>query len=214
MFLSKLVINESNPLGLRSLLNPYEAHRTIWRAFPERDDGGPKRVLFRIEQRKSPPHLVVLVQSHLEPDWQPLLGDGVLLSAKCIPADNKIRGWLESGRLLRFRLRTNPTKRLPLGKRGAKEDGKRIGVYGEDAQRKWLKAKGEAAGFRVLDCRVQDRGFVVSRKPGCEKSLRHLCVDFDGTLEVTEPDCFLAALESGIGSAKGFGFGLLSVARV
>ena len=90
MFLSKLVINESNPLGLRSLLNPYEAHRTIWRAFPERDDGGPKRVLFRIEQRKSPPHLVVLVQSHLEPDWQPLLGDGVLLGAKCIPVDNKI----------------------------------------------------------------------------------------------------------------------------
>ena len=35
---------------------------------------------------------------------------------------------------------------------------------------------------------------------------------FDGTLTVTDADKFAAAIENGIGKAKGFGFGLLSVA--
>lgn len=37
---------------------------------------------------------------------------------------------------------------------------------------------------------------------------------FDGVLQVTDADKFQSALENGIGSAKGFGFGLLSVARL
>ena len=80
-------------------------------------------------------------------------------------------------------------------------------------QRAWLDRKAERAGFRVLDCRVSDRGFQVSRKGDGAPPLRHLCVDFEGVLQVTDPDRFLAAMRSGIGSAKGFGFGLLSIAR-
>ena len=37
---------------------------------------------------------------------------------------------------------------------------------------------------------------------------------FDGVLEVNDPDIFIKSIESGIGSAKGFGFGLLSIAPV
>lgn len=36
---------------------------------------------------------------------------------------------------------------------------------------------------------------------------------FDGILQITEAEKFLAALENGIGPAKGYGFGLLSLAR-
>ena len=39
-----------------------------------------------------------------------------------------------------------------------------------------------------------------------------LAVQFDGVLQVTDPDKLVAAVETGIGSAKGFGFGLLSLA--
>jgi len=37
-------------------------------------------------------------------------------------------------------------------------------------------------------------------------------VRFDGTLEVTEPEIFLETVRQGIGSGKGLGFGLLSLA--
>ncbi len=36
---------------------------------------------------------------------------------------------------------------------------------------------------------------------------------FDGVLQVTESEKFVAAVENGIGKARGFGFGLLSLAR-
>jgi CRISPR system Cascade subunit CasE len=41
----------------------------------------------------------------------------------------------------------------------------------------------------------------------------HQAVTFDGLLRVTDPEALLAALAGGIGSGKGFGFGLLSLAR-
>jgi CRISPR system Cascade subunit CasE len=42
----------------------------------------------------------------------------------------------------------------------------------------------------------------------------HHAVLFEGTLTVTDPALFAEALASGFGAAKGFGFGLLSVARL
>jgi CRISPR system Cascade subunit CasE len=39
-------------------------------------------------------------------------------------------------------------------------------------------------------------------------------VEFDGVLKVTDSEAFGRALSSGIGPAKGFGFGLLSVAHL
>jgi CRISPR system Cascade subunit CasE len=42
---------------------------------------------------------------------------------------------------------------------------------------------------------------------------RFFAVRYDGLLEVTDPVKFLETLRAGIGSAKGFGFGLLSLAR-
>jgi CRISPR system Cascade subunit CasE len=44
--------------------------------------------------------------------------------------------------------------------------------------------------------------------------LSHHAVRFEGILCVTNPEQFVATVESGIGSAKSFGFGLLSLARV
>ena len=41
---------------------------------------------------------------------------------------------------------------------------------------------------------------------------RFFAMRFDGLLGVTDPVQFLEALRAGIGSAKGFGFGLLSLA--
>jgi CRISPR system Cascade subunit CasE len=49
---------------------------------------------------------------------------------------------------------------------------------------------------------------------GVIRKMTHLAVQFDGVLEVTDPAKFLETVRQGIGSAKGFGFGLLSLARV
>jgi len=210
MYLSRLMLNPRDPSALRAVSDSYALHQLVWSAFPGREDGGPGRVLFRAEEHSRGSAPTVLVQSDREPMWERIERSGLLTADR-----KRVCVTVTEGQRLRFRLRANPTVRRVF-ERGAdgkcESEGKRIGVYGEDAQGKWLEAKAEKAGFRVLDCRVADRGVLVSRKPGCEQPIRHLCVDFDGILEVTDPSCFLAALESGIGSAKAFGFGLLSVA--
>ena len=43
--------------------------------------------------------------------------------------------------------------------------------------------------------------------------MTHQAVRFEGVLQVVDPVAFQQTLRCGIGSAKGFGFGLLSLAR-
>jgi CRISPR-associated protein Cas6/Cse3/CasE subtype I-E len=44
------------------------------------------------------------------------------------------------------------------------------------------------------------------------RELAFIAVQFDGLLEVEDPERFMAAIHQGIGPGKGFGFGLLSLA--
>jgi CRISPR system Cascade subunit CasE len=43
--------------------------------------------------------------------------------------------------------------------------------------------------------------------------LTHFAVCFEGVIEVTEPDLMCRTVSAGIGPAKAFGFGLLSLAK-
>jgi len=213
MYLSRLTINTRSPVALRALSDPYAMHQLVWSAFPDREQGGTGRVLFRLEPLADGRPPVVLVQSQREPAWEPLEQAGCLTS-ECKPSSPMV----SRGQRLRFRLRANPTARRvfspPVPEGMPKPSGTRIGVYGEEAQRAWLDRKAGQSGFKVLDCRVADRGFQESHRRDGSAPLRHLCVDFEGILEVADPERFLSAVENGIGSGKAFGFGLLSLARV
>jgi len=213
MYLSRLSLNSRSPVALRALSDPYAMHELVWSAFPDRDQGGAGRVLFRLEPLAGGRPPIVLVQSDREPAWQ-TLEQAECLVAECKPFTPEVA----RGQRLRFRLRANPTVRRVFGEPspegGPKQSGVRVGVYGEENQRAWLARKAERSGFTVRECRVTDRGLQESRRRDGSAPLRHLCVDFDGVLEVVDPERFLSAVENGIGSAKGFGFGLLSLARV
>src|SRR5262249_1558663 len=115
------------------------------------------------------------------------------------------------GQRLLFRLRANPTRRA--GKSADERwRGKRVGLGREEDQLAWLARKGEEGGFRVGPeaGRVIPEGKVLARKGGQVLQFEAAC--FEGLLEVTGPARFLQALAAGIGSGKGLGFGLLSVA--
>jgi CRISPR system Cascade subunit CasE len=117
--------------------------------------------------------------------------------------------------------------------------GKRVGLLTEADRVRWLLRKGELGGFRVPgewasttdpqkrsaiwspDFRVDEwfpnfrvdaipEGRVGNDKPGADGGF--VAVRFEGVLEVTDPAAFAVTVASGVGSAKGYGFGLLSVA--
>jgi CRISPR system Cascade subunit CasE len=115
------------------------------------------------------------------------------------------------GQTFRFRLAANPTKRL----RGdGKNDGNRIGLEREEDQLKWLSRKSDLHGFRVLAARTAK----INQPDGCKvvngkkQHIRQFAVRFDGILQVTDAEAFSLACRQGIGSGKGMGFGLLSLA--
>jgi CRISPR system Cascade subunit CasE len=209
MHLSRLILNPRSRQVRSELSSPYQMHRTLMRAFPDASQGGPGRVLFRVDQMPRGNTPMLLVQSEKEPDWSWLRqngdytipGEGGEPPWQCKPFEPSVA----EGQHLAFRLRANPT---------VKRDGKRLGLLKEQEQAVWLERKARAGGFRVISCHIVPEGMVKDEKHTKQGThpLSFYAVRYEGVLEVTDPDRFRETLAAGIGPAKGYGFGLLSVA--
>jgi len=222
----------------RTLMHAFEGHLASGERSPRKKAG----VLFRADMEESHDEIILYVQSIVEPDWSFLsaLPDYLLgHSDSPNPACKDISGsyqQLREGQILSFRLRANPTKRIGQvvgNKPGLK--GKRVGLLQEEEQIAWLKRKGQkrdsgkSGGFELLmqpaasrdgaservPCvRVRQEGKQPGRKRtgGQRHKMTHLAVRFDGHLRITNADAFRETLLRGVGSAKAYGFGLLSIA--
>jgi CRISPR system Cascade subunit CasE len=239
LYLSRLLLNPRSRQVRSEVVHPYEMHRTLMRAFPEATDPAKAKardqygVLFRAEVDDV---VKVYVQSLVEPNWSFLDDLDDYLCADAEKPKNIMAAYqkLQDGQVLSFRLRANPTKRIAKDNDAMK--GKRVGLSREDDQIAWLirkgqeREKGVPGGFALLTKEVKDaRGEVrlvpcVNTYPAGEQTGRkrdamrelattHLAVVFEGLLRVTDANAFQETLIRGIGSAKAFGFGLLSVVR-
>jgi CRISPR system Cascade subunit CasE len=106
------------------------------------------------------------------------------------------------GRRYRFLLLANPT---------VCRKGKRLALLQQNEQTAWIERQGERHGFFVQSLVV--RGHDLLNRSSAEKSpisVQRVC--FEGFLEVRKTATFAQALVAGIGPAKAFGCGLLSVA--
>jgi len=241
MYLSRLILNPRSRTVWRDLGDCQELHRTVMSAFPDTGNGRGARarfsVLHRVDADPRTGRTVLYVQSRVEPDWS-RLAEGYLAAPEPgvqNPACKCIVPVLESlapGMVLRFRLRANPTRKIDTktGPDGRRRHGRRVELRDEREQLAWLKRKGEAAGFAlesvrtvpdVPDVLVTARtkvGFSTGRRrrPGSADGesarLTFASVVMEGHLRVTDADKFREALTNGIGSAKAYGFGLLSIA--
>jgi CRISPR system Cascade subunit CasE len=209
MYLSQLLLDLRSRDVLADLSDPYQLHRTVMSGFPTQAPVC-ERVLFRLEIQRREPPVSLLVQSQTAPDWAALERRGYLLRPAVVKTFTPS---FSTGQLFRFRLAANPTKRLH---GDGEKDGPRVGLMYEDDQLAWLQRKGELHGFQVLSAQtakiVQPDGWKCEN--GKKHRIRQLGVRFDGVLEVCRPDEFDRALAGGVGSGKGFGFGLLSLAPV
>jgi len=196
-------------------------------------------VLHRLDSDLNGGQMTLLIQSRLEPDFSRLPA-GYLLSssgagtpmADCKPLEERYQK-IATGMTLAFRLRANPTRKIDTksGPDGKRRNGKRVDLRNEEEWWAWLRRKGESHGFRPLTIhgsagnRKAPGAMPVPTVPNTRKTvdtgsahsehgrrLTFASVLFEGVLEVTDRDVFLAALEQGVGAGKAYGFGLLSVA--
>ncbi|PDW01458.1 type I-E CRISPR-associated protein Cas6/Cse3/CasE [Candidatus Viridilinea mediisalina] len=239
MYLSRLILDLRQPAVRRMVSDIYQLHRSVLAAFPAAPAGQSARayfgILYRSETIAQRPMLVrLLVQAQHEPDWSTLAAHhlGPDLDERGNPAVRRIDeeyARITNGTALFFRLRANPTRKLPerLPGREDRLAGKRVALLREEEQLAWLGRKGEQHGFRLVATQLEpdipavqaarqanERGRRPAREGGQTMALTFGTTIFSGQLEVSDAERFRACLSQGIGSGKAFGFGLLSIASM
>lgn len=238
MYLSQLTLNPWHRDVRRDLGDVQQLHRTLMRAFPQAPEtaSGPREhfgVLHRLEIQPRENTVGVLVQSLAKPDWGALEREYLAQPARCKSIDTSLNA-LRENQVLSFRLRANPTKRVrretdPIT--GKVWDGKRVALTmqrdpqtGEILEDKdadqlrleWLQRKADHGGFEIIPVRadgdVPDVRIVPEdRVFGSRRKKTFWPVLYDGHLRITDLEQFRETLARGIGPAKAYGFGLLSL---
>jgi len=221
VYLSLLRLDPGSSDVRRDLSDPYDLHRTIMRAFPsivdpEQEPRSFWGVLYRLEHDRRVAHPTLYVQSRVMPDWsfideRSLVHDSVPnpMTKSVTNAYNR----LTRGRVLRFRLRANATKKIDTktDEAGNRRNGRRVPLLKVEEQVEWLARKSAQHGFDLQHVNIASSGAgerLRSRKVGGTFQ----GVLYEGQLVVREPDEFRKAIADGIGPGKAFGFGLLSIA--
>lgn len=203
MYLTKLTLDLRSTQARRDLGDAYEMHRTLTRAFVPDAQSRPPRFLWRLETASDPSQSpTVLIQSQAGGDWSVLNRlSGYLLrpaEAKNVELSRLVR----SDRRFRFRLLANPT---------VSRKGKRLALLHQNEQTAWIERQGDRHGFSIQSLIVRPHDLLNSSREG----MAPICVQrvcFEGFLQVRQIAAFEQALVAGIGPAKAFGCGLLSVA--
>ncbi|WP_258175538.1 type I-E CRISPR-associated protein Cas6/Cse3/CasE [Bifidobacterium callitrichos] len=209
--------------------SPYRMHAAVEAAFPPNAvrQSGEGRILWRLDALEQghgmwlyvvspePPDLTHVIEQAGWPtrmeweskDYTPLLS--------CIAA----------GQQWQFRLRANPVRkaREDKGRRPKAEPSSIVGkVQGHVTVRQqtdWLIARAQSHGFELLPDDNGDPSVVVSQRHrerfGRDgKTVTLATAVFEGRLRVTDSDLFRRTLCQGIGRAKGFGCGLMTVTPI
>lgn len=202
MYLSKIVVPWAKAR------NPYDWHDCLWQLFPE-DREAKRDFLFRVEQAPVGQAAHILMQSEREP--MPIAQDARLADKRDYPL------LLREGQRLRFLLVANPVKTCKdqgehprLNKKGEPKNC-RLPLLKEEEQRAWLERKIQGAA-RLEALALRPHPPLYFRKKG-DAPGKIIAVTFEGVLAVEEPNTLRSLIARGIGPAKGFGCGLMSVAK-
>lgn len=184
LFLSRMVVSldVAWQSGLRTC---YDWHKFIWEALPERADAK-RDFLFRVDVKDR--KVMVLLLSAVPPREDSRF------------ETKPVAETFLSHLAYRFQLRANPTFRRSADKR-------RIAIYRQEELDKWFRRKLEVIGCEVISIIVDHPHDEIFTKDG--KRGKHVSVDAEGIVKVKDANAFSAGFRTGIGSAKGFGFGML-----
>lgn len=219
MFLSRLRPHPRDLLVLRDLGDPGQLHRTLMRAFPQVDGPQPRSefgVLFRVETDGGQPS--VLVQSRVLPNWE-MLRAGYLLSHETRETASVLDA-IQPGRGFRFRLMANPSRKSAAHRpdEAPPRNSRRVALVNDEQRHAWLVGRGARDGFELVGDGAFD-GVRIDAQPSHSGAVRSVrsgvvvrAVQFEGRLRVVDAEHLRRAVREGIGPAKAYGCGLLSLA--
>ena len=220
MFLTKFAMNPNLRGSIRLASSPQRMHATVLSAFPPDKAEAPEgRVLWRLDTpsrhewnlyivspaRPSMEQLQSECGWSQEPSWQTAAYDPFL-------------DRLRVGQRWVFRLTANPVRSL------AGDPGRRGKVTPHVTvaqQQEWLIERAQRLGF-ALDGGLLEQLMVTQRErdtfgrgPSRNRMTATISrAQFDGVLTVADPELLRTALTKGVGRAKAYGCGLMTLARI
>ncbi len=229
MYLTRVFLNPASPVVQGDARDPARLHRTVMLAFPDDSGPSPRRslgILHRLDEEPGG-RLVLLVQSSAKPlteRWPASyilnLSNDVDLAFSTVGDNPAIRSLeaehagISNDRRFMFRLRANTTRKIDTKTRadGKRRHGRRVPVRGDEARLEWLHRRANAAGFAVEKNAVRVTELASAGGRG-SNAVTLAGAIFEGLLVVRDAEQFRAALQTGIGPAKAYGFGLLSIRK-
>lgn len=235
MYLTRFRLNTVRSGARRLLSSPQALHAAVMSSFPglRPSDADRPRVLWRVD-RSPRAEMVLHIVSPDEPD----LTHFVEQAGWPHQAARTAVGWhtqpyvpflsrLAMGDIWAFRLTANPVHHV---RRGPGEPTKRTAHVTPRHQLRWLLQRQTTCGFRVLASatpepeRIEEKYEVVvhnrrdlsfgkpkQRRDTTAKPVTLVTATFDGHLTVTDPDALRHTLTRGLGKAKAYGCGLMTL---
>lgn len=227
MHLTRFRFNTARVSARRLLSSPQILHAAVMSSFaeiPPAPGDGP-RVLWRLDSNSRAETYLYIVSPDT-PDLTHLVEQaGWPQTGKWDTRDyTPLLQRLSTGGRWAFRLTANPVHSI---RRTAEEPTKTTAHIGVRHQQDWLLQRQERAGFKVVEkpaekrllpegdeyeLTLHDRRQLAFGKSGQSGKVTLVTVTFDGLLEVTDPEAFRRTLTHGLGKAKAYGCGLMTLA--
>ena len=199
-YLTVININETRPVWWQTENNLEALHAIVEKSVP----GDSGRVLWRVDKDAGKNGDLLVIKSDTIPDatgiveqfgWPRLGYDEQVKTASM----DRLLESLEPGQRLRFRLTVNPMSR---------SNGKRVPLVGYDAFT-WTSGKLEDSGFKILFIEQRDEHSGRLFKNGRPVFVK--TTTYVGMVEIVDADSAREALVDGIGRAKAYGNGLMTL---
>lgn len=218
MYLTRFRVNTARR-GARSLLaSPHKMHAAVRAAFPtpEEYENPSGRTLWRLDS-PAPATVHLYITSPGRPDLTHLVEQAgwPTIDTWDVRDYRGLLGSLAAGQQWAFRLTANPTRN---GRKSPESpETQRFGRLREAEQIEWLTSRAERHGFTVRDQRDGGPNLRVHRRETvafqrAQRTVTLVTATYDGVLEIRDAAAFRRTLTGGLGHAKAYGCGLLTLA--
>jgi CRISPR system Cascade subunit CasE len=212
MFLTKLTLDPTAYRPQRLLRDTQQLHAAISASFP---GGAGGRVLWRVEPSRGG-DIVILVASPRGPDDAELWERITTPDRAATRPYRKLLDRIEKGNHYKFRATLNPIRT---------HNGHHTPIVDRQAQTSWAAQKLASNGATVLahsadldsdkpDLQITSTVHDRFTRRGSIARIELLKVTFEGSLQVCDPDALRRSLCNGVGRAKGYGCGLITLAPI
>lgn len=222
-YFSRVRLNPTRRGTRRLLSSPQALHAAVLGSHPHGISGESSRVLWRVD-RGTPHDIDLYVVSPSSPDFTGLLEQaGWPSNITWEMTDYEpFLSRLVMGQHWRFRMTANPVQAVKTSVVGAPSRGRLKPHISITHQEEWFRARSESWGFKVLDLpdgastlRVENRGVSEFRRRSVGEERSRVSItraDFAGVLQVVDADKLRQHLCTGMGRAKAYGCGLMTLA--